>query len=172
VRFDSTLIAVAMTSVQSARINLIPLPEGRMLHAGLMRFFGCTQILLLLMGLGVPAALAQNVPDIAALNARVERLYGQGNWAEATTLAEQTLALAERARGAEHPDTLLSVSNLSLLYMAQSHYSEAEPLMVRVLTTSEKLLGSDHPDVASLLNNLAALYKSLTRKFLSPENRL
>jgi hypothetical protein len=49
---------------------------------------------------------AQSATDIGALNKRAAELFRQGKYNEAATLAENTLAFAERTLGKEHPRTL------------------------------------------------------------------
>jgi len=93
------------------------------------------------------------------LNARVMDLYGQGKYAEATSVAQEALRVAEATFGPEHPDVAVSLNNVALLYHTQGRYAEAEPLYQRALRITEKALGPEHPDVALSLNNLAELYR-------------
>ena len=46
-----------------------------------------------------PGLAAQDARDAGALTQEVERLYGQGKYAEAIPLAEWALALNEQSRG-------------------------------------------------------------------------
>jgi CHAT domain-containing protein/Tfp pilus assembly protein PilF len=94
------------------------------------------------------------------LDAELEKLYGQGRYAEAIQLADKVLALRESVLGLEHPDVATSLNNLALLYNAQGLYEKAEPLFKRALAINEKALGSEHLDVALSLNNLAGLYNA------------
>ena len=94
------------------------------------------------------------------LNARFEDLYGQGKYAEATSVAQEALRVAEATFGPEHPDLARSLNNLALLYNKQGRYAEAEALDQRALRIREKALGAEHLDVALSLNNLAMLYKA------------
>jgi len=92
------------------------------------------------------------------LNRQVVRLYGEGRYAEAVTLAERALALREKVFGPEHPSVAHALSNLATLYKAQFDYVRAEPLLRRALVVYEKALGPQSPDVTLTLNNLAVLY--------------
>ena len=47
---------------------------------------------------------------------------------EAIPLAEQTVEVARRLRGPEHPDTAKSLGNLAGLYEYMRDYAKAEPL--------------------------------------------
>jgi tetratricopeptide (TPR) repeat protein len=62
--------------------------------------------------------------------------------------------------GPEHPDTLMSVSNLGFLYQAQGRYDEAEPLYQRALAGREKTLGLEHPDTLTSVTISAAFMAS------------
>jgi CHAT domain-containing protein/Tfp pilus assembly protein PilF len=102
---------------------------------------------------------SQAVLDEASrLNQQVEKLYSEDKYGEAVPVAEQALALREKALGPMHPDVAESLINLASLYQAQGAYAKAEPLCIRALDIREQALGPMHPDVATSLNNLAALY--------------
>jgi tetratricopeptide (TPR) repeat protein len=85
-------------------------------------------------------------------------LKERGRYAEAKPMYERALAIREKALGAEHPDTAVSLNNLALLYYAQGEYGKAEPMYERALAVKEKALGAEHPSTADSLNNLALLY--------------
>jgi tetratricopeptide (TPR) repeat protein len=94
---------------------------------------------------------------VGALNRRTVRIYQDGNYALAETVAREAMVLGERVLGKDHPQTLLSVNNLAALYQAQGRYGEAEPLYVRALQTSERVLGKDHPDTLTTHLNLVVV---------------
>jgi hypothetical protein len=48
--------------------------------------------------------------------------------------------------GIDHPNTLLSVNNLSFVFGCQGKYEEAEVMHRRALAGRETVLGVDHPD--------------------------
>jgi tetratricopeptide (TPR) repeat protein len=93
-----------------------------------------------------------------ALAKQVIELQRAGNYVEAISVAQQLLAIREKALGPDHPDVARSLNNLAVLYFHQGRYADAEPLYKRSLVIREKALGPDHPDVARSLNNLAVLY--------------
>src|ERR1700683_3702022 len=97
------------------------------------------------------------------LTKTVIELYRAGRYAEAIPLAQQALAICEKALGPDHPLVAASLNALAGLYDKQGRYAEAEPLYKRSLAIWEKALGPDHPDVVTALNNLAALYKEQSR---------
>jgi tetratricopeptide (TPR) repeat protein len=72
------------------------------------------------------------------LNARVQDLYALGKYAEATSVAQEALRVAEATFGPEHPDVATSLNNLAMLYQDQGKYAEAESLYQRALRIWEK----------------------------------
>jgi CHAT domain-containing protein/Tfp pilus assembly protein PilF len=92
-----------------------------------------------------------------------DRPYKAGRYSDAIPIAQQALAIREKALGRGHPDVALSLNNLAVLYRSQGRYADAEPLYQRSLAIREKAFGRDHPDVAQSLNNLALLYDSQGR---------
>jgi CHAT domain-containing protein/Tfp pilus assembly protein PilF len=106
-----------------------------------------------------PAAFAQRLDEVIALNQQVIQLYNQGRYSEAIPLAQRALAILEKALGPNHPSLANSLGNLAILYASQGRYAEAEPLYKRSLAIKEKTLGPNHFDVATSLNALASLYQ-------------
>src|SRR5688500_6872933 len=104
------------------------------------------------------SAQAEDLKEAERLNQQVIRLFGEGKYDEALPLAERSLAIREKALGAEHPAVAVSLFNLASLYNSKGVYARAEPLYQRALAINEKAFGAEHPDVALLLNNLASLY--------------
>ena len=60
--------------------------------------------------------------------------------------------------GSDHPDTLMSMSNLAVLYDNQDKFNEAEPLYKECLSKCETILGSDHPNTLITIYGLAKSY--------------
>jgi len=87
----------------------------------------------------------------------------QGRYAEAEALFKRSLAIWEKALGADHPHVALSLNNLAVLYRIQGQDGQAEPLCKRSLGIREKALGPVHPHVAESLENLARLYGPTNR---------
>lgn len=110
-------------------------------------------------GIAEPSSPASQ-PDLdeaTRLDAEVEDLSLKGQFQDGISLAEQSLALREKALGPTHPRFAESLNNLAGIYYAQGAYARAEPLLVRALAIREQVLGPWHPDIAENLNNLAAL---------------
>jgi tetratricopeptide (TPR) repeat protein len=82
-------------------------------------------------------AIAQQ-DEAAALDKRVAHLYQAGKFSEAVPLAQQLLAIREKALGPDHPSLSRPLSELANLYLAQGRYAEAEPLYKRALASARK----------------------------------
>lgn len=65
--------------------------------------------------------------------------------------------------GAEHPDTLTSISGLALTLKMQGKYKAAETMNRKVLNGEEKMLGLEHPDTLLSLYCLARLFHTQQR---------
>jgi eukaryotic-like serine/threonine-protein kinase len=89
-----------------------------------------------------------------------------GNLGEATIAVDQ----AERARtlyrqhlGANHPDTLVSMSALALCYAGSGRQTDALKLYEETLPLMKAKLGPDDPKTLGTMNNLALSYGTLGR---------
>jgi tetratricopeptide (TPR) repeat protein len=80
------------------------------------------------------------------LNNLADLYRAQGRYADAEPLYKRSLAIREKALGADHPDVATSLNNLANLYRAQGRYADAEPLYKRALAIRERVLGPDHPE--------------------------
>ncbi|KAI0852479.1 FabD/lysophospholipase-like protein [Daldinia vernicosa] len=60
--------------------------------------------------------------------------------------------------GPSHPDTLASMSNLSIVQIRLAKYEEAEDLIQRVMEAENKLFGPNYYERATTLHNLATVY--------------
>lgn len=65
--------------------------------------------------------------------------------------------------GADHPDTLFSIANLTATYREQGRWDEAKKLKVQVIETYKTKLRADYPDTLSGIANLAAIYSKQGR---------
>ncbi|KAF1358620.1 hypothetical protein EJ07DRAFT_122642, partial [Lizonia empirigonia] len=72
----------------------------------------------------------------------------------------EVLETSKTKLGADHPDTLTSMNNLSVTYKHQGRWKEAEELDVEVLETRKTKLGADHPPTLISMNNLAFTFHS------------
>jgi CHAT domain-containing protein len=101
---------------------------------------------------------AQKADEADALTKRILELYNAGRYADAIPMAQQVLAIREKALGPDHPQVATALGWLAALHDRQGRHAEAEPLYQRSLAIRERALGRDHPEVAKSLNNLALLY--------------
>jgi len=121
----------------------------------------------LLLGLALAAsacvATSASAQNVAAQTNKIIELERAGKFADALTLAQKTLADAEKAHGPVHRDVAASLNNLGHAYANLGQDVEAEPLYKRALAIFEKVGGLDSADVSPTLNNLAALYQRQDR---------
>jgi len=104
----------------------------------------------------VRAQTAQQIPE---LNRKIDLLIGTGQkYREVTGMAELILASADRVLGRDHPDTIVSLTNLAELYSRQSRYAESERLYERALESRRRVLGKEHSLTLASANRLALLY--------------
>ena len=74
------------------------------------------------------------------------------------TLLESALEINRSELGDRHPDTVISLNNLALLYQSMGQYERALPLFESALEIYRSELGDRHPSTAGSLFNLAGLY--------------
>ncbi|OAG11040.1 kinesin light chain 1 [Paraphaeosphaeria sporulosa] len=93
---------------------------------------------------------------LAELLARIGRCQeSSGQYAAAELAHRQVWSLRKGLLGREHPDTLMSMSNLAWTLKRLGRYEEAELMHRQALEGSEKVLGRDHPDTLTSMSNLA-----------------
>jgi eukaryotic-like serine/threonine-protein kinase len=108
--------------------------------------------------------------DVGQLVSTLALIYErQGEYAQAESLATDTLRIKRRVLGEEHPDTLITMSNLAAVYEDQGKYAQAEPLQLRVLETRRRVLGEDHPSTLLSMQRLGRLYRR-ERKYSQAES--
>ncbi len=78
-----------------------------------------------------------------------------GLYPQAQQQLERALTLRRRVLGAEHVDTLSTMSELALLYISQGKHALAEPLLTNVLAAQRRLRGDQHPETLATMNDLA-----------------
>jgi tetratricopeptide (TPR) repeat protein len=87
----------------------------------------------------------QPIVDAALREALAERYIDLGLYDAARKLLEQALATRRRVFGAEHRDTLESVSQMGRLLLEQGKPGEALPYIREALETGRRVLGGDDP---------------------------
>jgi serine/threonine protein kinase len=97
---------------------------------------------------------------VAALqNCLGTSLMTLGHPQEAVSLYDRARQTREAQLGADHPDTLVSMSNLATGYKAAGKLDLAVPLHEQTLKRRKARLGTDHPDTLNSMNNLASAYR-------------
>jgi hypothetical protein len=79
----------------------------------------------------------------------------------ARAIEEEVLAIRRRVLGAEHPDTLTSMSNLAHTLWTQGDYAGVRAIHEEVLAIRRRVLGAEHPDTLTSMDNLATTLKAL-----------
>jgi tetratricopeptide (TPR) repeat protein len=92
-----------------------------------------------------------------------QALKGLGDYTEAESLAQQALAINERAWGPSHYRTMVTVVNLANIYLELARYDDAALLYRRALERVEGRYGPKHRDVAICLNNLGRVFSDRER---------
>lgn len=76
-------------------------------------------------------------------------MANEGKYAQAEALNLQTLEIRRRVLGPEHPDTLMSINNLAVVYFDEGKYAQAEALFSQTLEIMRRVLGPEHPATKS-----------------------
>ena len=90
-------------------------------------------------------------------------IWESGNSSTAEVLYESAMKMRMRVLGAEHPKTLISMSNLASTYSRQGRWTEAEELQVQVLEARKSVLGAEHPDTLISMGHRASTYSEQGR---------
>lgn len=90
--------------------------------------------------------------------------WNQRKYKEAVSLAKRALAVVEKQKGRNHPDTAAVLNDFAYIYAgrlfaSQDEYDSALPLYRRALEIQEVALGKNHTSVATTLDNLADVYR-------------
>ena len=80
------------------------------------------------------------------------------NYKEALKWIKRTADYCIREYGAEHPDTLMALNNLAVVYGELGQYDKALELNKKAYELCCKVRGEEHPDSLIVLNNLALAY--------------
>src|SRR5260370_3718 len=73
-------------------------------------------------------------------------LQDRAQYREAEPLYQCSLEIFKQVQGLDHPDTMMVLNNLGLLYHDQGKYEQVEPLYQHALAIYEQALGIHHPD--------------------------
>jgi tetratricopeptide (TPR) repeat protein/predicted Ser/Thr protein kinase len=81
-----------------------------------------------------------------------------GLYPEAAKQLEAALDLRRRVLGPEHPDTLLSMHQLAMVYVNEGKFPQAEALLSETVQIRRAVSGPEHIDTIRAMNNLAVVY--------------
>jgi TonB family protein len=114
-------------------------------------------------GVRSPAdAEVESHPEMVSLLRQGAAKLESGNDAEAVEYLRKALEIGDRTVGADHPDLIILLNDLTRLYLRQAAYGAAEPLLLRLLEM-KRSKGEDHPEVATVLASLATVRQGLGR---------
>ena len=115
----------------------------------------------------VPNSLAQTsgtaAEKVESMNSQILRLYRQGKYREALTLASDALRYSEDTLGPNAPETADCLNDLGGMYQSLGDYTNAETMFKQGLEIREKILGPEHQYTARNLDNLGTLYTQMGR---------
>jgi hypothetical protein len=74
-------------------------------------------------------------------------------------LTQRSLKGREEVLGKEHPDTMISVTDLAMVLHSQCKDPETEMLYWKALVEREEVLGKNHPDNLTGISDLAAAFR-------------
>ena len=100
-------------------------------------------------------AVQDRYAEARRANARGVQLYGQGQYARASELLQEALAIDREILGEGHPEIANNYNNLAETLRAQGKQAEAEDMHRRALAIWLKALPEGHPHIATSYNNLA-----------------
>lgn len=89
-----------------------------------------------------PTATAQGI-EWETLRTEMSTLFKKGEIDRAVLVGMQTIEIAEKASGAEHPSVALSLSSVGVIHNLSGKYAKALPLFNRALAIREKAFPAD-----------------------------
>ena len=81
-------------------------------------------------------------------------MHDKGDLAAAEPLSREALEVSRETLGNRHPDTLISINNLSTLLHDKGDLAAAEPLYREALAGVRPTLGNRHPHTLDSIFNL------------------
>jgi tetratricopeptide (TPR) repeat protein len=106
--------------------------------------------------------LGEDHPDaLYTANSLALDLYRLGDYQQARSLDEDTLAHYRRVLGEDHPDTLATASSLAGDLYGLGEYQQARRLDEDTLARSRRVLGEDHPRTLNTASNFAGRLSAL-----------
>ena len=132
-----------------------------------MRVFVYKILILLLIGFCIAGCSKDSDQTVDALNAEALRLAQAGQKDQALSKAMAALDKSEMENGAGHPNTIMSLEILGLVYQAMNDAGNAESAFLRALSVAKKSVGPDSSEAAKIMNNLGGLYYAQNQYILA-----
>jgi tetratricopeptide (TPR) repeat protein len=85
-------------------------------------------------------------------------LNSDGRYREAEILFMHATETSKRLHGEEHPDTLVTMTNLASVYTSQGRWNEAKELQLQILQLSQRVLGDTHAATLTSMAHLALIH--------------
>ncbi|CAF1023400.1 unnamed protein product [Adineta steineri] len=85
----------------------------------------------------------------------------QGEYQEALTYYEKSLAILETILPSNHPDLAESYSNIGVVYDNMGDYPKALSFYEKALAIRQQSLPSNHPDLGGSYNNIGTVYDEM-----------
>jgi hypothetical protein len=82
----------------------------------------------------------------------------EGHWKKAATIERRMLSLRTEMLGDDHPETLVVLANVAMVYYNQWQWTEAEYLQTKILDICTRTCGPEHPDTLYSMSALASTY--------------
>jgi len=99
---------------------------------------------------------------VPALTGLGDVLHQRGSPDEAAAMLSRAVSIAEQQLGADNPDVIILLNDVSRLHLRHGAHAHAEPLLQRLLDI-KRVKGEDHPEVATVLASLASVRQAVGR---------
>lgn len=99
---------------------------------------------------------------VSALTGLGDVLHQRGSPDEAAAMLSRAVSIAEQQLGADNPDVIILLNDVSRLHLRHAAHAHAEPLLQRLLDI-KRVKGEDHPEVATVLASLASVRQAVGR---------
>jgi eukaryotic-like serine/threonine-protein kinase len=83
----------------------------------------------------------------------------EGKHEQSEALTSQSVEIRRRVLGPEHPETLMSMSNLADVYEDEGKYAQAEALYSQTQEIQRRVLGPEHPLTLYTLSHFVFMYQ-------------
>lgn len=98
---------------------------------------------------------------LTAINNLASIYQDQGKYDLTLPLAEESLLVAEKLLGKDHPTYGTILNNLSSLYIDMGQYQKAQIYSIEAVENTKLNYGKEHAVYGNRINNLAVIYKKL-----------